>query len=189
MLQFDRISLDDKTQSLRAEVREFLDDTHEHFPLPLSDFTTGHDASFSRKLGDKGWIGMCWPKQYGGSDASFFERYVVTEELLAAGAPVSAHWIADRQSGPLLLRYGTEEQKQTYLPKIANGEAFFSIGMSEPDRDRIWPRFVRRQSKKAISTELMAPKYGRLTRTGTTILSVWCALKPSQRIAMPGCHK
>jgi len=133
MLQFDRISLDDKTQSLRAEVREFLDDTHEHFPLPLSDFTTGHDASFSRKLGDKGWIGMCWPKQYGGSDASFFERYVVTEELLAAGAPVSAHWIADRQSGPLLLRFGTEEQKQTYLPKIANGEAFFSIGMSEPD--------------------------------------------------------
>ena len=133
MLQFDRISLDDKTQSLRAEVREFLDDIQEHFPLPLSDFTTGHDASFSQKLGDKGWIGMCWPQQYGGSDASFFERYVVTEELLAAGAPVSAHWIADRQSGPLLLRFGTEEQKQTYLPKIANGEAFFSIGMSEPD--------------------------------------------------------
>ena len=64
---------------------------------------------------------------------TFFERYVVTEELLAAGAPVSAHWIADRQSGPLLLRFGTEEQRQKYLPAITRGEAFFSIGMSEPN--------------------------------------------------------
>ena len=76
---------------------------------------------------------MTWPKQYGGGDRSFFERYVVTEELLAAGAPVSAHWIADRQSGPLLLRYGTEDQKLKYLPPITRGESYFSIGMSEPD--------------------------------------------------------
>ncbi|MDC0238194.1 acyl-CoA dehydrogenase family protein, partial [Gammaproteobacteria bacterium] len=86
-----------------------------------------------RKLGEQGWIGMTWPKQYGGADRSFFERYVVTEELLAAGAPVSAHWIADRQSGPLLLRYGTEAQKLKYLPPITRGESYFSIGMSEPN--------------------------------------------------------
>ncbi len=133
MLQFDRISLAEQTESLRAEVREFLKDNDQHFPLPISDFTTGHDPEFSRKVGDKGWIGMCWPQQYGGSERSFFERYVVTEELVSAGAPVSAHWIADRQSGPLLLRFGTEQQKQTYLPQIARGEAYFSIGMSEPD--------------------------------------------------------
>ena len=70
---------------------------------------------------------------YGGGERSFFERYVVTEELLAAGAPVSAHWIADRQSGPLLLRFGSEEQRRRYLPTIARGECFFSIGMSEPN--------------------------------------------------------
>lgn len=133
MLQFDRISLEEQTETLRAEVREFLKENDAHFPLPLSDFTTGHDAQFSRKVGEQGWIGMCWPQQYGGSERSFFERYVVTEELVAAGAPVSAHWIADRQSGPLLLRFGTEEQRQTYLPQITRGEAFFSIGMSEPD--------------------------------------------------------
>jgi acyl-CoA dehydrogenase len=58
---------------------------------------------------------------------------VVTEELLAANAPVSAHWIADRQSGPLLLRFGSESQRERFLPGIARGETFFSIGMSEPD--------------------------------------------------------
>ena len=133
MLQFDRVSLDAETENLRAEVRQFLDTNRQHFPYPNSDFCTGHDAEFSRKLGAKGWIGMSWPKQYGGGERTFFERYVVTEELLAAGAPVSAHWIADRQSGPLLLRFGSEQQRQTYLPKITRGEAFFSIGMSEPD--------------------------------------------------------
>ena len=76
---------------------------------------------------------MTWPKAYGGGERSFFERYVVTEELLAAGAPVGAHWIADRQSGPLLLRFGDEAQRQKYLPAVTRGESFFSIGMSEPD--------------------------------------------------------
>src|SRR5262249_42110369 len=77
--------------------------------------------------------GMTWPKKYGGGERTFFERYVVTEELLAAGAPVSAHWISDRQSGPLLLRYGTEAQRERFLPSIVRGASYFSIGMSEPD--------------------------------------------------------
>src|SRR5690606_20558266 len=59
-------------------------------------------------------------------------RYVVVEELLAAGAPLGAHWFGDRQSGPLLLRLGTEEQKQRFLPQIVQGEASFCIGLSEP---------------------------------------------------------
>jgi hypothetical protein len=57
----------------------------------------------------------------------------VTEELLVSGAPITAHWIADRQSGPLILRVGTEAQKLRFLPAIARGEIFFCIGMSEPD--------------------------------------------------------
>ena len=76
---------------------------------------------------------MTWPSEFGGGEQSNFERLVVTEELLAAGAPVSAHWIADRQSGPLLLRFGTPEQRERYLPGIASGQSYFSIGMSEPD--------------------------------------------------------
>ncbi len=90
------------------------------------------DAVFSRKLGQAGYIGMLWPKRYGGHERHPLERYAVLEELLAAGAPVGMHWIADRQSGALLLRYGTEEQRQAFLPLMAKGELYTCIGMSEP---------------------------------------------------------
>jgi alkylation response protein AidB-like acyl-CoA dehydrogenase len=90
------------------------------------------DAAFSRAMGQRGWIGMTWPRQHSGHERSSLERYVVLEEMLAAGAPVALHWIADRQSGPLILRVGTDEQKKL-LPRIAAGECFFCIGMSEPD--------------------------------------------------------
>ncbi len=75
---------------------------------------------------------MTWPKKYGGHERSYVERYVVLEEALAAGAPVSAHWVADRQSGPLLLRFGTEEQRERLLPGMGARETYFCIGMSEP---------------------------------------------------------
>jgi alkylation response protein AidB-like acyl-CoA dehydrogenase len=90
-------------------------------------------VGFSRRLAERGWVGMTIPVQYGGHGRSAFERYVVTEELLAAGAPVGAHWIADRQMAPSIARNGSEAQKQRYLPAIARAEAFFAIGMSEPD--------------------------------------------------------
>ena len=93
----------------------------------------GRDPAFSRRMGERGWIGMTWPKKYGGGERSALERYVVLEEMLAAGAPVGAHWIADRQSGPSLLRFGTEEQREAILPKIVAGDCYFCIGMSEPD--------------------------------------------------------
>ncbi len=132
-LEFEPIRLPSAAEALRGEVREF---TSKELPAdywPNADFNEGHSPDFSRKLGERGWIGMTWPKRFGGGERTFFERYVVTEELLAAGAPVSAHWIADRQSGPLLLNYGTEAQCRRYLPRIARGECYFSIGMSEPN--------------------------------------------------------
>ncbi len=93
----------------------------------------GFSEEFSRLLAQNNWLGLTIPKQYGGAERGYFSRFIMSEELLCAGAPVSAHWIADRQSGPLILRYGTEAQKQFYLPKICRAEAFFCIGMSEPN--------------------------------------------------------
>ena len=132
-LSFDPVTLPPEAEALRVEVRQFVRDTLDPDYLRNSDFGSGHDPEFSRALGARGWIGMTWPREYGGGERSFFERYVVTEELLAAGAPVEAHWIADRQSGPVMLRYGTEAQREFFLPRIIRGECFFSIGMSEPD--------------------------------------------------------
>lgn len=119
--------------ALRAEVREFLSHAlPASTPAQRARSWLAFDGEFSRALGARGWIGVTWPKRYGGHERSVFERYVLIEELLAAGAPVGAHWIADRQSGPLLLRYGTEQQRTMHLPAIARGDMYFCIGMSEP---------------------------------------------------------
>src|SRR5208283_809811 len=124
--------------ALRGEVRRFLaehmpkDGPLKRDPLKRANSWAVPDRAFSLAMGAAGLIGMTWPKRYGGHERHPLERYVVLEELLAAGAPVGLHWIADRQSGPLLLRYGTEEQRQRFLPLVAKGELYFCIGMSEP---------------------------------------------------------
>ncbi|MCR5978385.1 acyl-CoA dehydrogenase [Gordonia jinghuaiqii] len=121
--------------ALRYEVREFIAQQQLAGKIKpaVDSWLTGWDESFSRELAARGWLGMTVPTEYGGRDRSFLERFVVTEELLAAGAPVAAHWIADRQIVPSLLKYGSELQKRTFLPEIAQGACFFAIGMSEPD--------------------------------------------------------
>jgi alkylation response protein AidB-like acyl-CoA dehydrogenase len=132
--QFTYSKIPPEAQALRVEVRGFLDDTLAGYPANLrAQSWMGFDAEFSRRLGQRGWVGMALAKEYGGAAAGPFARYVIIEELLAAGAPVSAHWIADRQSGPLIQRFGTEQQKQFHLPAICRGESFFCIGMSEPN--------------------------------------------------------
>lgn len=98
-----------------------------------ADSWFSNDPAFSRALGRAGFLGLTWPREWGGQDRSLLERYVVLEELLVAGAPVGLHWIADRQTGPLLLRYGTHAQKAKYLPGMARGEIYACIGLSEPD--------------------------------------------------------
>jgi alkylation response protein AidB-like acyl-CoA dehydrogenase len=134
-LALPSVGLAPETEELRAEVREFLaKERAEGRFVPRCDvWLSGWDERFSRELGARGWLGMTLPTEYGGHGRTALDRYVVTEELLAAGAPVAAHWVADRQIGPSLLRFGTEEQKQRYLPRIAAGECYFGIGMSEPD--------------------------------------------------------
>lgn len=119
----------------RLEVREFLQEEMNKgtFKTKCDSWLSGSNPSFSKKIGNKGWIGLTWPQKYGGGEKGSLYRYVLTEEFLAAGAPVAAHWIADRQSGPLLLRFGTEKQKQFFLPKIVSGNCFFAIGLSEPN--------------------------------------------------------
>lgn len=135
VISLDPAQLPEESEALRAQVREFLRQEAQAGTYNPSAAGGGARFSpeFSRRCGEIGYIGMTWPKRYGGSERSFVERYVVTEELLAANAPVWAHWVADRQSGPMLIRYANEAICDDILPRIVRGECTFCIGMSEPD--------------------------------------------------------
>jgi alkylation response protein AidB-like acyl-CoA dehydrogenase len=132
--QFDALRADEpELAELRARVREFLRADRAEFGwVPDVDSWLGRwDEAFSARLGAAGLLGLVIPRKYGGQGLSHLHRYVVTEELLAQGAPVAAHWVADRQVAPGLLAYGSEEQRERLLPRIAAGQFFSSIGMSE----------------------------------------------------------
>ena len=131
-IDFSSLELPPAALKLRKEVRAFL-----RAEIAAGSYVPhlGHaefDLAFTKKVAARGWIGLTWPKQYGGQERSFLERFVVTEEMLAAAAPCAAHWFGDRQTGPSLLRHGSEYLKQKYLPAIARGEMAFALGMSEP---------------------------------------------------------
>ena len=132
-VDFSSLELPAAALRVREEVRAFLREE-----IAASSFIPhlGHtefDADFTRKVAQHGWIGMTWPSRYGGQERSYLDRFVVTEEMLAVAAPCAAHWFADRQTGPSLLRYGSEALKQRYLPAIVRGECYFALGMSEPN--------------------------------------------------------
>ncbi|AZV41066.1 MULTISPECIES: acyl-CoA dehydrogenase family protein [Peribacillus] len=135
MFSLPTVQFTDEQEQFRLEVRAFL---QEHlakgtFKTKCDSWLSGSDPAFSKLIGEQGWIGLTWPKKYGGQERSTIDRYILTEEFLAVGAPVAAHWFADRQTGPLLMRFGTEEQREFFLPKIVKGECYFGIGLSEPN--------------------------------------------------------
>jgi acyl-CoA dehydrogenase len=134
-LSFDQMRLPPECEALRREVRAFLAEEiaagtfNPHEPKQEDSDNPG----FSRRVGERGWIGMTWPKTYGGHERTFLERYVVTEEMRVANAPTRRFFVADRQSGPVLLRFASERIKMDILPRICRGEVCFAIGMSEPN--------------------------------------------------------
>ena len=133
-MRFTPTELNADELALQTEVREFLADelppgSHE----PGLGMSARHDKTFSKKMAERGWVGMALPKEWGGSDRSAVDRFIVVEEMLRWGAPVGYHWVADRQTGNVIHKFGTDEQRQRFLPQICRGELGFSIGMSEPD--------------------------------------------------------
>jgi acyl-CoA dehydrogenase len=133
--RFDPVDLPPEAKALRLEVREFL--REEIAQGSFSPLSTRRESSwspeFSAKVAARGWIGLTFPKEYGGHGRSHLERYVMIEEMLAHRAPISFHWVADRQSGPVILRYGHEEVRREIIPKIVAGKVSFAIGLSEPN--------------------------------------------------------
>ncbi|MFH1382678.1 MAG: acyl-CoA dehydrogenase family protein [Chloroflexota bacterium] len=125
----------EEQEKFRLEVRSFLEDEIKKggFKPSCDAWIQGLSPEFTKKVAQKGWIGVTWPKQYGGQERSHIDRLILTEEMLRYGAPTACHWFADRQIGRSLLAFGTEEQKQDLLPKIVRGESYVGLGMSEPE--------------------------------------------------------
>ncbi|MFC2016825.1 acyl-CoA dehydrogenase family protein [Chloroflexota bacterium] len=125
----------EEQKKFRQEVRNFLEEE-----LRQGTFKPACDAwiqesspEFTKKVAQRGWIGLTWPKEYGGQERSNIDRLILTEEMLRYGAPAACHWFADRQIGRSILVHGTEEQKMELLPKIVKGKAYVGLGMSEPE--------------------------------------------------------
>ena len=121
-------------EAFRAEVRSFLDTTltPEFVQDPELVQEGGFSRAFTRLLGERGWLTLAWPEEYGGQERSHFEQVVYNEEMARSGAPGRAHMMAVSLVGPSVMLHGNEEQKAEYLPRIARGEVCFCQGFSEP---------------------------------------------------------
>jgi len=132
--EFAPVRLPPDALEARIRTREFLKvEIAENRFVPHLNSWSNFDASFSARAGSAGLIGTSMPEAFGGRGLSSQARHTVAEEMLASGAPCGAHWVAERQSAPQILRYGSSRAKREILPKIFNGTCFFAIGMSEPD--------------------------------------------------------
>ncbi len=124
----------EEQERFRQEVRDFLEEEIRQgsFKPSCDAWIQGFSLDFTKKVADRGWIGLNWPKEYGGQGRSNIDRLILTEEMLRYGAPAALHWFADRQIGRAVMAFGTDEQKAELLPKILKGEAYLGLGMSEP---------------------------------------------------------
>jgi alkylation response protein AidB-like acyl-CoA dehydrogenase len=118
---------------LRERARKVATEAVTRYGRSNDSWINGYSKEFAKELAALGWIGMTWPKEFGGGGRPAIERLIVGEEMIAAGAPIASMWFADRQMGPSLITYGRPDQQAEFLPQILSGETTWCIGMSEPD--------------------------------------------------------
>ncbi|MGW3997921.1 acyl-CoA dehydrogenase family protein [Amycolatopsis sp. NPDC004772] len=132
-----RIDYTPEQQALAAELREYFAELmtpERRAGLRSGGGEYGDGVAYKeivRQLGKDGWLALGWPPEYGGQGRSMLDQLIFTDEAAVAGVPVP--FLTVNTVGPTIMRYGTEEQKAFYLPKIAAGELHFSIGYSEPE--------------------------------------------------------
>jgi len=124
-------------EKLRSELREYfaaLMTPERRAALARTAGDYGDGSAYRetvRQLGADGWLTLSWPATYGGRDATVTDQLIFTDEAAVAGVPVP--FLTINTVGPTIMRFGTDEQKSFYLPRIAAGELHFSIGYSEPE--------------------------------------------------------
>lgn len=124
-------------EKFRQEVRSFLEAelAAGTFTIAGNELVGPSSIEFSRKMAQRGWIGMTWPKAYGGQERSYVDKMILFEETCRFHAPIGYHFMADRQVGPALIKHGSEWQKEFYLPRIVKAEenTSFCLLYSEPN--------------------------------------------------------
>lgn len=122
-------------EAFRVEVRSFLAETltPAFWQFHQKNREPGWSPEFSRAAAARGWLGIAWPKEYSGQGRGTLEQMIYMEEMAYAGAPQEHHRRAVQQVGPSIMLFGTEAQKQQYLPGITRAEVSFAMGLSEPD--------------------------------------------------------
>jgi alkylation response protein AidB-like acyl-CoA dehydrogenase len=132
-----QISYTPEQEQLRQELREYfagLMTPERRASLAHNDGEYGDGAAYKdvvRQLGHDGWLAIGWPSEYGGQNRSMLDQLIFTDEAAIAGVPVP--FLTINTVGPTIMKYGTPEQKERFLPRIAAGELHFSIGYSEPE--------------------------------------------------------
>jgi alkylation response protein AidB-like acyl-CoA dehydrogenase len=118
---------------LREQARAVGHDAVVRYGRHNDSWINGFSKEFAKELAALGWIGLTWPKEFGGAGRPPVDRLIIGEELIAAGAPIAAMWFADRQMGPSLIAYGRPDQQEAFLPGMLSGDDTWCIGMSEPN--------------------------------------------------------
>jgi alkylation response protein AidB-like acyl-CoA dehydrogenase len=123
------LSYTPEEEAFRAKVRKWL---QENVPAPDHTRTLDSARAWQRKLHDGGLLGAAWPREYGGAGLSEMEQAILNEEMVRARAPQPINQMAIWWVGPALMKYGTEEQKKRFIPKILTCEEIWATGYSEP---------------------------------------------------------
>ena len=128
------VDLTSEQKALRAELRAYFGELiTDALREELRD-SEGGGAEYTRilkQLGEDGWLGISWPEEYGGQGRSPIEQYIFSEEIQRAGFPLP--FLSLSTVGPTIMQFGTDEQKERFLPPILRGESQFAIGYSEPE--------------------------------------------------------
>src|SRR5215216_7188937 len=128
------IGYSEEQEQLRRELRGYYDKLLT--PEVEEGLARGHgigpvNRQVVRQMGEEGWLGIGWPEEYGGQGRTAIEQFIFFDESMRVGAPVPMLTI--NSVAPTIMRYGSQEQKDFFLPKILAGEIHFAIGYTEPD--------------------------------------------------------
>ena len=176
-------------EAFRMEFREWLD-ANKQFAPNMGETAGGmaegrgafeQQQAWAKKMAEGRWLAPSWPEKYGGRGAGILQNIVYGEELARAGVPAPMIGMGISLFGPTLLHWGTEEQKQRFIPPIMKAEEIWCQGYRSPGRAPTWRRCRRVRSRTATTSSSTGRKCGPRSRSTPTGFSCWCGPIPMRR--------